>query len=56
MVALVDPSLPQARREQKVLVIWGKGRNNKHARDMWVLDVASMTWKEVGVIYSVIIA
>ena len=31
-----------------MLVIWGKGRNNKHARDMWVLDIASMAWKEVG--------
>ena len=47
MVPLVDPKLPLARREQKVLVIWGKGRDNKHVRDMWVLDISSMTWKEV---------
>ena len=48
MVSLVNPQLPQARREQKVIVIWGKGRDNKHVKDMWVLDVASMTWKEVS--------
>lgn len=48
MVPLFDPKLPQARRKQKVLIVWGKGRDNKHVRDMWVLDVMSMTWKEVG--------
>ena len=48
MVSLVDPKLPQAREKQKVIVIWGKGRDNKHVRDMWILDVASMTWKEVN--------
>ena len=54
MVSLVDPKLPQARVEQKVIVIWGKRRDNKHVRDMWILDVASMTWKEVN-LYSKII-
>ena len=51
MVSLVDPKLPQARREQKVIVVWGKGRDNKHVRDMWILDVTSMTWKEVSFLF-----
>ena len=51
MVSLVDPKLPQARRDQKVIVIWGKGRDNKHVRDMWILDVASMSWKEVSPLF-----
>ena len=62
MASLVNPKLPKARKEQKVIVIWGKGRDNKHVRDMWILDVASMTWKEVSskliciIGYSVIVA
>ena len=54
MVPLIDPKLPQARKKQKVVVVWGKGRDNKHVRDMWVLDVAKLTdgtlspWKEVS--------
>ena len=51
MVSLVDPKLSQAREEQKVIVIWGKGRDNKHVRDMWILDVTSMTWKEVNSLF-----
>ena len=36
--------------------MWGKGDDNKHCRDCWILEVDSMKWKPVstldtGVLY-----
>ena len=47
---LVDPAYVACGEglvAQKLLVLWGKGDDNKHCQDSWLLDVKSMTWSEV---------
>ena len=44
----MDPNSDIAETEQKIVMFWGEGLEAKILRDIWVLTVSSMTWKEVG--------
>ena len=47
---LVDPECMDtlgSHLTQHLLVLWGKGDDNKHCNDVWILNVDTMRWKEV---------
>lgn len=44
----MDPDSDLAETEQKIVVFWGEGFEAKILKDIWVLAVSSMTWKEVS--------
>ena len=51
---LVDPMEVENLRKkyvkvsQKILMLWGKGNDDKHCQDAWLLDVDTMSWKLVS--------
>ena len=45
---LVDPQCELAAEHQQIVVFWGEGKDAIHLPDIWVLHVASRTWKQVG--------
>lgn len=47
---LVDPESDLAPEHQQIIVFWGEGLNAIHLDDIWLLHVASMTWKKVFLI------
>ena len=48
---LVDPKcIPCENDEnftQHLFVLWGKGGDNKHCKDVWILNVNTMEWSQV---------
>lgn len=48
---LVDPSSDLASLHQRLVTFWGKGSDNRHVEDIWVLAVAEMEWKKVRAQY-----
>ena len=44
---LVDPNSACAIDHQKMITVWGKGDDNKHVEDIWLLDISHVTWKKV---------
>ena len=48
---VVDPDSEIAALHQKVVTFWGKGSDNKYVPDIWMLDVATVTWREVSCLY-----
>ena len=34
--------------DQQLLVLWGKGVDNKHCKDVWVYNVRKKTWRMVS--------
>ena len=56
---LIDPSaICELQKEdgselsQKVLLMWGKGNDDKHCQDTWILDVNETKWTLVCMLYS----
>ena len=47
---LVDPQSDYAYTEQRLVVFWGEGWDAIHVKDIWVLHVHSMTWKQVQIL------
>lgn len=47
---VVDPESDLAPEHQQIVLFWGEGLNAIHLEDIWLLHIASMTWKKVCVI------
>lgn len=44
---LVEPDSEMAALHQQLITFWGKGSDNKHVEDIWILHIASTTWREL---------
>lgn len=52
---LVDPLCDDAYTQQQLLVLWGEDSNAIHVKDIWILHIYTMTWKEVSFVIVLII-